>query len=423
MSTTLTTLFLPVSMPVSDEITEWPAGVLAQVPAAWRSSPFRQFIVKIASRCNLSCDYCYMYEMSDDSWRRQADRMSPETVRATAHRIAEHARAHDLAAVQVILHGGEPLMPGPGYVGTVAAVLRGTMAARIDLRVQTNGTLLTNPVIDVLAREEIRVGVSLDGGPHANDIHRRYANGRGSHATVARSVRRLRERAPHLFAGVLCTIDLRNDPVETYDAIQEFEPPAVDFLLPHGNWTTPPPGRDPDSAAAPYGQWLTRLFDHWYAISPRRSQIRMFDELIHLMLGGQSQVETVGLAPVGLIVVNTNGDLEQVDALRSAFNGAAQTGLNVHTHDFDAALTHDAIVARQIGAAGLSPTCLQCALHRMCGGGLYAHRYKAGTGFLNPSVYCNDLTYLIQHIYRRVSGDVARLLEKTRIVGKDEVPL
>ena len=404
--------------------TEWPAtlDVGALIAGGWQPAPFREFVLKIHSRCNLACDYCYMYEMADQSWHSRPKQMSATIAEQTASRIGEHVRRHAVSDIGLVLHGGEPLMPGPGYVGTVAAVLRGATAARIDLRVQTNGTLLTNPVIDGLAREDIRVGVSLDGGPHAYDIPRGYANGRGSHAAVARSLRRLRERAPHLFAGVLCTIDLRNDPVETYDAIQEFEPPAADFLLPHGNWTTPPLGRDPDSAAAPYGQWLTRLFDHWYAISPRRSQIRMFDELIHLMLGGQSQVETVGLAPVGLIVVNTNGDLEQVDALRSAFNGAAQTGLNVHTHDFDAALTHDAIVARQIGAAGLSPTCLQCALHRMCGGGLYAHRYKAGTGFLNPSVYCNDLTYLIQHIYRRVSGDVARLLEKTRVVGKMRCP-
>jgi uncharacterized protein len=130
------------------------------------------------------------------------------------------------------------------------------------------------------------------------------------------------------------------------------------------------------------------------------------------MLGGQSGIETVGLAPVGLIVVNADGSLEQVDALRSAFNGAVGTGLNVHTHPFDTALTHPAIIARQLGVAGLSPVCKECTLHQLCGGGMYAHRYRAGAGFLNPSVYCNDLTYLIGNIYRRVSSDVTRLALK-----------
>jgi uncharacterized protein len=353
-----------------------------------------------------------MYEMSDDSWRRQPARMSAETAGTAARRIAEHADTHELKDIQIVLHGGEPLLAGPSYISTIAKTLRDAVSARIDLRVQSNGTLLTDPMLDVLAQHEIRVGVSLDGAPSAHDRHRRYASGKGSHAAVARSLRRLRDRAPNLFAGVLSTIDLRNDPVETYESIREFAPPLVDFLLPHGNWTTPPPGRDPASAEAPYGKWLVAVFDHWYDTPRPACQIRMFNEIIHLMLGGQSGVETVGLAPVGLIVINTDGSLEQVDALRSAFNGAAETGLNIHTHAFDVALEHPAIVARQIGVAGLSPTCQDCAMHKVCGGGMYAHRYRAGTGFINPSVYCSDLAYLIQHIYRRISVDVARLTLK-----------
>jgi len=35
---------------------------------------------------------------------------------------------------------------------------------------------------------------------------------------------------------------------------------------------------------------------------------------------------------------------------------------------------------------------------RACGGGLYAHRYKSGNGFDNPSVYCADLKVLIPMI-------------------------
>jgi uncharacterized protein len=33
----------------------------------WRPVPFREFIVKVHSRCDLACDYCYMYEMADRS--------------------------------------------------------------------------------------------------------------------------------------------------------------------------------------------------------------------------------------------------------------------------------------------------------------------------------------------------------------------
>jgi len=46
---------------------------------------------------------------------------------------------------------------------------------------------------------------------------------------------------------------------------------------------------------------------------------------------------------------------------------------------------------------------------RICGGGLYPHRYRQGTGFRNPSVYCDDLLRLISHISGRVITDVTRI--------------
>jgi len=65
---------------------------------------------------------------------------------------------------------------------------------------------------------------------------------------------------------------------------------------------------------------------------------------------------------------------------------------------------HPAVVARQLGLEGLSPTCQQCELVAVCGGGYYPHRYRPGSGFLNPSVYCSDLAVLISHITSRIAG-------------------
>ncbi len=409
MRRTRTKSCLLASVPPSKPAAHSPATLPSNPPPGWRPLPFHQFILKVASRCNLKCDYCYMFELADDSWRAQPKVMSMATVAATARRIADHAEDHHLSNVQIILHGGEPLLPGPEYIDAVASALRAAIGATVDLRVQTNGTLMSNSMLDVLSRHNVRIGVSLDGNQQANDLHRRHASGRGSYDTVTSSLRRLLARAPHLLAGILCTIDLRNDPVGTYEALQEFEPPLVDFLLPHGNWTSPPPGRNPLTADAPYGTWLASVFDHWYAISPQRCQVRMFSEIIHMMLGGQSTVETVGLAPVSLIVIDSDGALEQVDTLRSAYMGAIDTGLSVHAHDFNAASKHPAIIARQQGRNGLSATCKSCAPHMVCGGGLYAHRYRSDSGFMNPSVFCPDLSYLIRHIHRRVSNDVAWL--------------
>ena len=47
--------------------------------AAADVAPFQQFIVKLHSRCNLSCDYCYVYHHVDQSWRDRPPVMTPAT--------------------------------------------------------------------------------------------------------------------------------------------------------------------------------------------------------------------------------------------------------------------------------------------------------------------------------------------------------
>jgi uncharacterized protein len=104
--------------------------------------------------------------------------------------------------------------------------------------------------------------------------------------------------------------------------------------------------------------------------------------------------------------------VEQVDALRSVHHGAADTGMTVFEHDFDEVLTHPAIVARQIGIEALPQGCVRCQIHVICGAGYYPHRYRRGDGFRNPSVYCPDLTRLIDHVVGRLNADVAELVER-----------
>ncbi len=396
---------------------EWPDQLLeiaALANRGWRPTPFRQYILKIHSRCNLACDYCYIYAMQDQSWRTRPVIMSLATVRQTALRIAQSAKNHGLAEIAVVLHGGEPLLAGQAFIAATASIIRGALGPHVSgsLSVQTNGILLTSELLDVLLEHDISVGVSLDGDRVSNDRHRRYASGRSSYYEAVRGLEPLsREPYSRLFTGILCVIDISADPIETYDTLRAFKPPSVDFVLPHGNWTRRPPGRPADSTATPYANWLIAIFDRWYSAPNQQTRIRFFEEIIHLCLGGQSRLEAVGLSPVGLIVIDTDGSLEQVDTLRSAFPGASATGLNVFAHDFDAALAHPSVIARQIGLAALSDTCMQCAIHQICGGGYYPHRYQARSGFRNPSVYCPDLYKLIRHIQRRLACDLRRLTE------------
>ncbi|MDX2918801.1 MULTISPECIES: radical SAM/SPASM protein FxsBH, inactivated beta-hydroxylase extension form [Streptomyces] len=373
--------------------------------------PFREFVLKVHSRCDLACDHCYVYEHADQSWLTRPKAISDEAISWTARRLAEHATIHALPSVTVILHGGEPLLAGPARLRRVCEELGSALngIAELDLRIHTNGVQLSPRYLDLFDEFHVRVGISLDGDRAANDRHRRYADGRSSHPMVLRAVGLLREeRYRHLDLGLLCTVDIHNDPVAVHDALAALEPPLVDFLLPHATWDDPPPR--PDGSPTAYAAWLLTVFDRWTE-QGRPMPVRMFASVLSSLSGGPSLTESLGLAPTDLVVIETDGKLEQVDSLKSAYEGAAATGFDVFRNTFDEVAAHPGVRARQLGLAGVSETCRRCPVVRSCGGGLYTHRYRSddasGGGFDHPSVYSDDLAALIRGIEERTAAAIA----------------
>jgi uncharacterized protein len=379
--------------------------------------PFRQFVLKVHSRCNLACRYCYIYRGRDDSWRDRPVQAGEETMRAAAARIGEHVAAHRLRRIRIELHGGEPLLSGPGPVLAYTRTVRAAVPAfcQVTATVQTNGTLLAGRVLDDLAAAGLRVGLSLDGGLAAHNDRRTDHAGRPAWPAAQRAARLLAAR-PRTYAGILCTIDLDARPEEVYGSLLGLGPPRIDFLLPHGNWAAPPPGLDPGvhpgrhrPHPTPYGDWLATVFDAWWGTGRAPTRIRLFHEIAALLLGAASTTEAVGLSPMAAVVVDTDGAIEQVDSLKSAYPGAPATGLDVFQHPFEDALRHPGIAARQLGERALADVCRGCPVHRVCGGGNYVHRYAPVSGFRHPSVYCADLERLIRHVAHRLSRTVRPL--------------
>lgn len=378
---------------------------------------FDQFVVKLHSRCNLACDYCYVYELQDTGWRRQP-RTMPAAVRSRlAARIAEHVRRHRLRRVRVILHGGEPLLAGAGVIADFAGALRravGAAGAELDLTLQSNGLLLDDTVLELLRWHRIRVGVSLDGDERAHDRHRRrrgrgQAQRVGSHREVLAALERLSDpRYRHLFEGLLCTVDPANDPVRTFEALAAHRPPAIDFLLPHGTWDHPAPGAG--SGGTVYGAWLATVFDRWWDLG-RPVRVRLFEAAVArcgAASGGHGLwcSEALGGLPAAAVVVEPEGTLSWTDSLKAVADGmaGAGAGVSVFSHSFDAVLALPQAPVH--GPGSLCGTCRACPLVGVCGGGTRAHRYRSGSGFANPTVYCADLALLIGRVRARLDEEV-----------------
>ncbi|MFD0318176.1 FxsB family cyclophane-forming radical SAM/SPASM peptide maturase [Streptomyces flavalbus] len=390
----------------------------APPPPAGPPPRFTQFVVKLHSRCNFGCPDCYVYEHRDDGWSTQPLVMGPTVMSRLSGRITEHLRRHRPPRAQVILHGGEPLLAPPATLEHFARRLRADcrgLATRIDLLVQTNASRLDHAFLEVFHRYGIRVGVSTDGTPESHDRRRPDRAGRGTHAEVTRALELLRTpRYRPLYGGLLCVVDITADPVATYEALLAHEPPTVDLLLPHATWQFPPP-RSPDAPAAPYGRWLAAVFDRWFDAPRRETSVRLFDSLLDLHLGGTSSSEMWGPYGSDVVVIQPSGLIEYNDILKTVSAGAARSVLHIGAHDFDRAAADPGFAAERAGLAGLCAQCRSCPVVDICGGGLRAHRHHPDNGFDNPSCYCADLRFLIDHVRGRLTDGVTAL--RARLAG------
>lgn len=359
------------------------------------------FLVKVASRCNLDCDYCYVYHHADQSWRSMPRLLGEAHRDAFAGRLAEYAAAVDLRRVAVIFHGGEPLLAGVDHLINFARKIRSAAPeVEVDFGLQTNGLLLTDAVLDQLEAASISVSLSMDGPREAHDLHRTTRKGRSSFDKVEAALERLKRR-PAVFAGVIAVIDASMPPERLLSFFAGHEVPKLDFLLPDSHHDRLPPGRDADPAL--YERWMVEAFDTWLDRYPQLP-VRTFEALLDVAAGLPSGTDAFGFGDVSLLSVETDGTWHDLDVLKVAGEGATRLVGSVIDTPIERLASSTAIAAhrRLLTKSGLSNVCRACEVVDVCGGGSVPHRHRAG-GFDNPTVYCGEMKALIRHVRSRLT--------------------
>lgn len=364
--------------------------------------PISTYVVKVVSRCNLNCSYCYMYNLADRTYVSQPAVMREDVTTALSKRIVSHVARHDIPTVHVILHGGEPLLLGRrrfrGWVEQVRGALE-EAHVRSHFSVQTNGVLIDDEWIDLLADLSINVGLSIDGPKRFHDRHRVDHQGAGSFDDVVAAIRRLQAhpRGPRIFANVLAVINTDIPPREMFELWQFLDVPGMEINLPHANHEHRPP-----AGAMSYGDWMIELFDLWFEQNRPDRHVRYFENILRLLFGHPMSTDNIGGRPAGAIIVETDGSIEPTDAFKCCEHGLTKLGINVLRNELDDARRSSIVRAMQGGVTALCAMCHACDLRDVCGGGYMPHRFSRERRFDNPSVYCEDLQRLIRHIRQRV---------------------
>ena len=161
-------------------------------------------LIKVASRCNINCSYCYVYNMGDSGWLDMPNHISDETTEAIAHALNELTRMQD-RPFAVVLHGGEPLLLGPKKLRRLISIIRSNLPPDTAFSLQTNGILINDEILDLCSETRTTVSVSLDGPRRINDRNRVGHDGQGTYYKVLSGIERLRNHrdSKFLFSGLL----------------------------------------------------------------------------------------------------------------------------------------------------------------------------------------------------------------------------
>jgi uncharacterized protein len=365
-------------------------------------------LLKVASRCNLNCSYCYVYNMGDESWRAMPKIMAPETQALVAGQLGRLFAAQK-CPFAIVLHGGEPLLLGVARLRVLLQTLRAALPPDCPISIQTNGVLMEPAVLDVCAAFGVSLSVSLDGPASIHDKHRPDLRGQPSHAAVLRGLSNLKSHpdANSLFSGVLAVVDPTSDPNEIYDYFKSIRVPSVDFLYRDGNYSALPYGKT-TADSLEYGRWISVILDR-YVVDPNPPRIRLLDDMIKLILGGVGVKEGIGLTDFGIVVIDTDGSVTKNDTLKSTPSGDRfDPSWTVYNRDLTQLVGSAKFLAYHEMQRPSSSVCKACPELSVCGGGMLAHRFDLKNGYDNPTVFCVDQKFLIDRVRRYVAAYLSR---------------
>jgi uncharacterized protein len=353
-----------------------------------------------------------MYQHADQSWKNKPRTLSVEHQNLFIERLSEYVQLKQLKRILIVYHGGEPLLFGTDNIVALSSRIQSKLNqfhCTVDFGIQTNGVILKESHLDAFQEHNISVSLSIDGPKEMHDQHRLDLKGRPSFDKVYASLNLLK-KYPKIFTGCIAVINPHFPPNKLLEFFNENDVREFNLLIPDANYLALPK----DRAESPdlYKNWLIEAFDCWFD-HYSHLKCKYFDWLIRAVLGFSSPTDSFGLGDISLLVLETDGTYHNHDVLKITEEGNTSLGMGLESHPIAAVEQSEIIQFHRhlLTIEGLSGKCQNCKHVNVCGGGFIAHRYNKN-GYCNPTVYCEEMYALIDHISSRLVEQLKPIQQK-----------
>ena len=275
-----------------------------------RFGPIGLVVVQSTSLCNLDCSYCYL---PDRQKKRVFDlNLLPLLIQ----RILESPYAGP--EFSLVWHAGEPLTLPTRWYDEATKILYQSLADHDALgldftqHVQTNATLINDSWCDCFRRNRIVAGISVDGPEDIHDAHRRFRNGRGSHALAMKGIEALhRNDVPFHCISVL-TEDAMEQPERMYRFFRDNGIYDVGFNVEEQEGIHTSSSMQGAAMEAKYRDFLQTF----WRLSEQDGYpvvLREFEQVISLIQGHQRMTQNELNRPFSILSVDWQGNFSTFD--------------------------------------------------------------------------------------------------------------
>jgi uncharacterized protein len=357
-------------------------------------------ILKVTEKCNSNCYYCDVIN------KKETGKSLPlNLLQQLFRRIDEYLKENPRETVELLWHGGEPLLVGVDYFNTAVDYQESycpQTRERIRHSIQTNLTCFHSGFLEVFDKLNIRsVGTSYDPESHIRGPGKR----RDTHWYNSRFLEALRILEENQIGwGIIYVVTRKSlkDPLKVFYHL-------TNLLLSGGVNFNPVLIYDEsrqDIAITPkeYVEFLGTIFPYWWKNRNRYPGVNPFKALTDTIINGHISLGCVDSGQCTYHHINISPDGETSQCGRSADWGLLQYG-NIKDITLSEILSdsqRDELDKRlnelQKGE------CMDCRFWDICHGGCPLDSYSKHKSFMHKSEWCEAKREFITKYFEPITG-------------------
>lgn len=259
-----------------------------------------ELVLMVSQDCNMKCSYCIA---DGGTYSREATFMDAETAKQGLEKIC-----HLEDIKEIMFFGGEPFLNFP----VIREIVELNRDEGRDIRhgVVTNGTIMTDKIIDFMKEHNMRLTVSLDGPSHIHNLCRVYRNGNGTHHRVVKTLEQLKEAGVPYGVEATYSKTILNEipPKEVLAYLTQFSRHIkIDCVL-EADCVDPGTVLTPEETYYAYREWADCVFEMWERGEP--VDVRPISSIVWYLLSSKKlKSRTVCKAGGGRVTLFPEGDV------------------------------------------------------------------------------------------------------------------